>query len=55
MTFNEYMDRVDALIGRVLGGMTHRDIADWHWYDAFDSEMSPRLAVIEALREEGFV
>ena len=55
MTFDAYMARVDNLIGRVLGGLTHRDIADWRWYDAWEGEVPPRAAVVEALREEGFV
>ena len=54
-TFDAYMARVDVLIGRVLGGLTHRDIADWRWYDAWAGEVPPREAVAEALREEGFL
>jgi hypothetical protein len=45
------MRRVDNFIGKEWG-VTHRDIADWQWYDAYESEMSPRAAAEEAMTYE---
>lgn len=37
------------LVDRRIGFLTHRDIADWHWRDAFDDGVSPTEAAREAL------
>ena len=46
----------DRQIGARLSGLTHRDMPDWTWRDAYDSDDSPATAVSDALdywRESG--
>lgn len=42
---------VDGRMARSVG-VTHRDIADWTWRDAYDSGMSPSEAAVEALQAD---
>lgn len=50
-SFALWLALVDNRIGRLIG-LGHRDIADWTWYDGFESGMSPRDAAIEALQND---
>jgi hypothetical protein len=38
------------MIGSV--GVSHRDIADWTWRDAYDGGQSPSSAALDALSED---
>ena len=46
--FGLWLALVDRRMGRAVG-VTHRDIADWTWHDAFDDGVSPSEAAREAL------
>ncbi|ASJ79591.1 hypothetical protein SEA_KALNOKY_88 [Mycobacterium phage Kalnoky] len=48
MSFEEWMRRVDRVMLAVTG-LTHRDIADWNYRDAYDDDVSPRTAALKAL------
>ena len=41
------------LVDRKLGFLSHRDIADWHWRDAYDDGMDPAEAAREAVAADG--
>ena len=43
MDFETWMRRVDGVIGG-LCGLTHRDIADKRWRDAYEDGSSPQEA-----------
>lgn len=49
--FEIYLAIVDFMMGKTVG-VTHRDIADWAWYDAFEDEVPPKDAVLEALQSD---
>lgn len=53
MTFAQWMVQVDRVIGAACG-LTHLDLADWNYRDAFDSEVTPEEAAESVLEEEGF-
>lgn len=46
--FALWLSLVDRRMSNSVG-VTHRDISDWTWADAFEDEMSPREAAREAL------
>jgi hypothetical protein len=50
-TFELFMATVDAVMGHEYG-ITSRDIADWHWYDSFDSGDNPVDAATDAIANE---
>ncbi|QFP95570.1 hypothetical protein SEA_GAUGELDP_87 [Mycobacterium phage GaugeLDP] len=51
MSFARWIGEVDRfLLGHY--GVTHRDIADWTWRDAYQDEMGPRAAAREAIANE---
>ncbi|AGR46505.1 hypothetical protein ODIN_91 [Mycobacterium phage Odin] len=54
MTFKQWINAVDRILWAKIG-LAHDDIADQTWHDWFDSEMSPREAVREALTNEGIL
>ena len=37
MTFEQFMKRADAAIGKVADGLRHNDFADALWYDLFEA------------------
>jgi Family of unknown function (DUF5419) len=43
------------LVDRSLGVVSHRDIADWSWRDAYNDGVEPSEAAKEALAADGFV
>lgn len=49
--FEIYLALVDHIMGKTVG-VTHRDIADWNWFDAFEGEVPPREAIQDALAED---
>lgn len=49
--FALWLRLVDVWIGRRIG-LTHRDVADWTWRDAYDEGLSPGTAATEALRTD---
>lgn len=51
MTFEQWLRRVDGAMS-VMVGLTHSDIADWNWYDAYESGETPRVAARQALAED---
>lgn len=50
MNFNEWMNKVDALLVR-RHGLASNDLPDWMWKDAFEDEYSPEDAVVTFLEE----
>lgn len=46
--FGLWLFMVDRKMRRLVG-IGHRDIADWHWHDAFDDGVSPSEAARDAL------
>jgi hypothetical protein len=46
--FGLWLYLVDARLARGLG-VSHRDLSDWTWRDAFDEGMSPKEAGLAAL------
>jgi hypothetical protein len=48
--WDEWMRAVDRLLIN-LCGLDSGSLEDWHWFDAFDAELSPQEAVDE-WREE---
>lgn len=51
LTFQQWLKAVDrVLMARV--GVGHRDLADWMWWDAWESGMSARDAALEAFEED---
>lgn len=53
MTFKEYMREVDLALVQVCG-LTHSDLADYAYYDAYEAELEPREVALDVLSEEGF-
>jgi len=53
MTFEQWMDKVDSEL-EVYCGLSHMDLADQHYHDWYEEEMSPEDAAREALENEGF-
>lgn len=51
MTFERWLAKVDYHITRIVG-LTHRDIADWTWYDAWADGVSSLEAAQTALINE---
>ena len=54
LTFPRWMDGVDREIHRRTGGLSHRDLADYAYRDAWADEISERECADEVLSEEGF-
>lgn len=52
-TFEEWLRRVDAEVEAVCG-LSHRDLADWNYYDAYESGTSPAEVARDVLEDEGF-
>ncbi|AHG23872.1 hypothetical protein CH25_gp14 [Mycobacterium phage EagleEye] len=52
MSFARWLGEVDRFM---LGtyGVTHGDIADWLWHDAYDAGQGPRSAAREAIEADG--
>ena len=42
------------LIDRHLAPLSHRDLADWHWRDAFDDGVTPAEAARDATAADYF-
>lgn len=40
------------MVDRAIGFLSHRDLADWHWRDAYDDGVSPREAAEEAVHAD---
>jgi hypothetical protein len=53
MTFEEWLAAVDRDLMK-LCKLTHRDLADYNYRDAFEDELTPLEAAWEVLVEEGF-
>jgi len=50
--FKAWMKAVDALLVNAIG-LTHEDMADWHWADAYEDGMSAQDAMAEFAEDEG--
>lgn len=48
MTFESWLKKVDAALLQ-LCGMTHEDIPDWDYYNAFEDDMTPVRAAKKAI------
>lgn len=46
-----YLTLVDRVLIRLVG-ITHRDLADFLWADAFENETKPKDAAMEALEAD---
>ena len=53
MTFDQWMNEVDTVIAG-LCGLGHNDLADWHYWDAWNDGASAEEAAYNVLEEEGF-
>lgn len=51
--FKAWMKKVDAEIERRVG-LTHRDLADQCFRDWFEAGVTPTMAALRTLRDEGF-
>lgn len=51
LNFDQWLRLVDRIMGGLVG-LTHSDIADWAWYDAWEGGESPRVAAISALQDD---
>jgi hypothetical protein len=52
-TFQQFMQKVDReLVSRC--GLTHRDLADFAFYDAYSDECDPAEVAVEILQENDF-
>lgn len=49
--FALWLANVDHRMSRMVG-LTHRDIGDWGWRDAYEAGESPRDAAREGLRND---
>jgi len=54
MGFEKWMEKVDAVIGRLVGGLSHEDLADQTWRDWYNDGVTPKEAAEMALEYEGF-
>jgi hypothetical protein len=52
-SFTEWMQRVDAAINKKVG-LTHWDLADWCYHDAYDNGETPTRVAKEVLEAEGW-
>ena len=46
--FEQWMNKVDAILAQHFDGMTSADLADRRWRDDYDSETTPLDAITEA-------
>ena len=53
-TFKQWMQEVDLYIRKVIG-LDHECIADWGYYDAYESGETALEAAIQALEFDGTV
>jgi hypothetical protein len=53
MTFNEFMQQVDAELDRI-SNLTSDDLADYMYRDAFDNEEDPVNVAVEVLINNDF-
>ena len=51
MTFEQWLRGIDSIL-REMWGLTHRDIADRAWYDAWESGWTPH-EMVDEIRSEG--
>lgn len=49
--FGLWLHLVDRQLRRKVG-LTHRDLVDWTWRDAFEDGLTPREAALEALEND---
>lgn len=52
MSFDEWIGKVDAFLIAEIG-LSHMDMEDWLWYDAYESGMKPEDEAKEFLYEQG--
>lgn len=53
LTFQQWMQQVDReLVSRC--GLTHRDLADFKFHDAYADECDPTEVAVEVLQENNF-
>ena len=50
MTFTQWLSAVDTELYRRVG-LSHDDLEDWLWHDAFEEGCSPKDAVEDFLSE----
>ena len=53
MSFEEWMEQVDRVIAKICG-LGYMDLADWHYWDAWNDGISAEEAAFSVLEEEGF-
>lgn len=53
MTFEEFMFEVDEAI-LSIAGVSHHDLGDWLYYEAWESEQDPHNVALEVLEDNGF-
>lgn len=46
--FGEWLAEVDRWMAQEVG-VTHRDVEDWSWREAYDAQTHPRDAALDAL------
>ncbi len=52
--FADYMTKVDSIIQKTTGGLTHEDLIDANYREYHESGMSPEETAQEVLSENGF-
>lgn len=48
LTFSNWLDKLDAVLIQKIG-LSHRDLADFNSFDAWDSEMTPEEGAFECM------
>ena len=54
MTYQEYMEKVDAVISEITGGLTSADLPDFCTYDYYQDDVPPEETAHQILEAEGF-
>lgn len=52
-SFAEFMHQVDRELAKRCG-LTHRDLTDWAYHDAYDDECEPAEVAVLVLRDNDF-
>lgn len=53
MTYDQWIAKVDTFFYKEIG-LSHDDIEDWRWYDAYDDGYEPEEAAKECLYDQGY-
>ncbi len=52
MSFESWMEKIDAMFSDIFGGLTSEDFPDACWADMFEDGMSPKQAFKQYCEDE---